>query len=96
MPGAFNLYSYRRNSLQQKTATLQHATHTKTHTFLKRYAGKKRGDEMVKIKVSYTDEYELHALKLRLGTYVDKVKIPKVQKGKFKKAYIDLKGCHVV
>lgn len=51
---------------------------------------------MVKIKVSYTDEYELHALKLRLGTYVDKVKIPKVQKGKFKKAYIDLKDCHVV
>lgn len=51
---------------------------------------------MVKIKVSYEHDYELHALKLRLGTYVDKVKIPKVQKGKFKKAYIDLKECHVV
>lgn len=51
---------------------------------------------MVKIKVSYDNDYELYALKLRLGAYVDKVKIPKVQKGKFKKAYIDLKDCHVV
>lgn len=51
---------------------------------------------LIKIKVSYEDEHELYALKLRLGAYVDKVKIPKVQKGKFKKAYIDLKGCHMV
>ena len=51
---------------------------------------------LIKIKVSYEHDYELHALKLRLGTYVNKVKISKAQKGKFKKAYIDLKDCHVV
>lgn len=38
---------------------------------------------MVKIKVSYESDYELHALKLRLRAYVDKVKIPKAQKGKW-------------
>lgn len=51
---------------------------------------------MVKIKVSYEHDYELSKLKLRLGSLIEHCKVPKAQKGRFKKAYLDLKDVHEV
>lgn len=47
---------------------------------------------MVKIKISYENDYELHKLKVRLAPMVTAVKIPKEQKGRFKKAYMVLEN----
>ena len=47
---------------------------------------------MVKIKVSYENDYELNKLKIRLAPMITKVKVPKTQNGRFKKAYIELKN----
>lgn len=47
---------------------------------------------MVKIKVSYENDYELHKLKIRLAPMVKFVKVPKEQNGRFKKAYIVLEN----
>lgn len=49
---------------------------------------------MVKIKVSYEHDYELHKLKIRLAPMIKFVKVPKEQKGRFKKAYIVLENVH--
>lgn len=45
----------------------------------------------VKIRVSYEHPEELERLKKRLGQDVKKIKAPKQQEGKFRKAYIELK-----
>lgn len=47
---------------------------------------------MVKIKMSYENDYELHKLKVRLAPMVKKVKIPKEQSGTYKKAYLYLEN----
>lgn len=45
---------------------------------------------MVKIKVSYEHDYELHKIRVKLASMITKVKIPKEQKGAYKKAYLYL------
>lgn len=47
---------------------------------------------MIKIKVSFENERELLSLINRLKPNVLHYKIAKNQKGKFKKAYIELRG----
>lgn len=51
---------------------------------------------MVKIKVSYKNDYELHKVTTRLAPMVKRVKVPKIQKGEYKKAYIELEDVHSV
>lgn len=46
---------------------------------------------MVKIKVSYEHDYELHKLKTKLEPVIKSIKVLRVQKGRYKKAYIELK-----
>lgn len=46
---------------------------------------------MVKIKVSYERPEELKRLMERLGQDVKRIKAPRQQEGKFRKAYIELK-----
>lgn len=46
---------------------------------------------MVKIKVSYEHDYELHKLKTKLEPVVKSIRVSRVQKGRYKKAYIELK-----
>ena len=46
---------------------------------------------MIKIKVSYQDKKELDKIIMLIGDNVEKVKLSKNNKGKFKKAYIYLK-----
>ena len=46
---------------------------------------------MVKIKVSYEHDYELHKLKTKLEPVVKSIRVPRVQKGRYKKAFIELK-----
>ena len=38
---------------------------------------------MVKIKVSYKNDYELHKVTTRLAPMVKRVKVPKIQKGEY-------------
>ena len=45
----------------------------------------------VKIKVSYERPEELERLKEQLGQTVKRIKEPRKQHGRFRKAYIDLK-----
>lgn len=45
----------------------------------------------VKIKVSYERPEELKRLLEKLGADVKRTKAPRVQEGRFKKAYIELK-----
>lgn len=51
---------------------------------------------MVKIKVSYKNDYELHKVTTRLAPMIKRIKIPKEQKGAYKKAYIELENVHSV
>jgi len=51
---------------------------------------------MVKIKVSYEHESELYKLKRRLEPNVKSVKKSNNQRGRYKKAYIELENMHVV
>ena len=51
---------------------------------------------MVKIKVSYEHESELYKLKRRLEPNVKSVKKSSNQRGRFKKAYIELNNMHAV
>lgn len=51
---------------------------------------------MVKIKISYKNDYELHKVTTRLAPMVKRVKVPKTQKGEYKKAYIELENVHSV
>ncbi len=46
---------------------------------------------MVKIKVSYSEEKELNEITNLLELKIDKIKIPKQNKGEYKKAYIEFK-----
>lgn len=46
---------------------------------------------MIKIKVSYEHPEELQRLIRHLGQDVKKIKAPRQQDGKFRKAYIELK-----
>lgn len=46
----------------------------------------------VRIKASYTDEAELDRLLQRLAPEVERCKLSKEQKGKYKRAYIDWSG----
>ncbi len=43
----------------------------------------------VRIKVSYTEELELAKLQRRLAPGIERCSLPRVQKGKHKRAYID-------
>lgn len=43
----------------------------------------------VRIKVSYTDELELAKLQRRLAPGIERCSLPREQKGKHKRAYID-------
>ena len=52
---------------------------------------RKEVNNMVKIKVSYEHDYELHKLKTKLDSVVKSIRVPRVQKGRYKKAYIELK-----
>lgn len=52
---------------------------------------RKEVKNMVKIKVSYEHDYELHKLKTKLEPVVKSIRVPRVQKGRYKKAYIELK-----
>ena len=47
---------------------------------------------MIKIKVSFENERELLSLINRLKPNVLKYKVSKNEKGKYKKAYIELRG----
>lgn len=51
---------------------------------------------MVKIKVSYEHDYELHKIRVRLAPMIKRIKIPKEQKGAYKKAYIELENVRSV
>lgn len=51
---------------------------------------RKEVNNMVKIKVSYEHDYELHKLKTKLEPVVKSIRVPRVQKGRYKKAYIEL------
>lgn len=44
----------------------------------------------VKIKVSYTDDQELAGVIQLLAPAVQRCKVPKLQKGEYKRAYVDL------
>ena len=57
---------------------------------------KKGSENVVKIKVSYKNDYELHKVTTRLAPMVKRVKVPKTQKGEYKKAYIELENVHSV
>ena len=46
---------------------------------------------MIKIRISYERPEELQRLVERLGHDVKRIKAPKQQEGKFRKAYIELK-----
>lgn len=46
---------------------------------------------MVKIRVSYEYPEELQRLLVRLGKDIKRIRAPGEQKGKFRKAYIELK-----
>ena len=43
----------------------------------------------VRIKASYTDEAELARLQERLAPGVERCRLPREQKGRYKRAYID-------
>lgn len=43
----------------------------------------------VRIKVSYTDELELARLRQRLAPGIERCRLPRVQKGVHRRAYID-------
>lgn len=49
-----------------------------------------KGDGMVKIKVSYEHRRELQRVLEKLGDDVKKIKKPKEQEGRYKKAYIEI------
>lgn len=51
---------------------------------------------MVKIKVSYDHDYELHKIKVRLAPMIKSIKIPREQKGEHKKAYIELEKVRAI
>lgn len=57
---------------------------------------KKGSDRVVKIKVSYKNDYELHKVTTRLAPMVKSVKVAKSPKGEYKKAYIELENVHSV
>lgn len=57
---------------------------------------KKGSDRVVKIKVSYKHESELFRVRRALEPMVKSVKVPKIQKGEYKKAYIELENVHSV
>ena len=57
---------------------------------------KKGSENVVKINVSYKNDYELHKVTTRLAHMVKRVKVPKTQKGVYKKAYIELENVHSV
>ncbi len=44
----------------------------------------------VKVKVSYTDEQELAGVIRLLAPAVQRCKVPRLQEGKYKRAYIEL------
>lgn len=46
---------------------------------------------MVKIKISYEHPEELQRIIKKLGQDVKRIKKPKDQEGRFRKAYIDIK-----
>lgn len=62
----------------------------------KRKTDIERSKSMVKIKVSYEHESELYKLKRRLEPNVKSVKKSNNQRGRYKKAYIELENMHVV
>ena len=69
----------------------------KSDTLLLRIVKEKKGSEnVVKIKVSYEHDYELHKIRVRLAPMIKRIKIPKEQKGAYKKAYIELENVHSV
>ena len=57
---------------------------------------KKGSENVVKIKVSYEHDYELHKIRVRLAPMIKRVKVPKTQNGEYKKAYIELENVHSV
>lgn len=46
---------------------------------------------MVKIKISYEHPEELQRIVEKLGKDVKRIKLPKIQEGRFRKAYIEIK-----
>ena len=46
---------------------------------------------MVKIKISYERPEELQRILEKLGKDAKRIKAPKIQEGKFRKAYIEFK-----
>lgn len=75
---------YRHKSIYPKMYTLSNRKP-------RRYRGNQRkGDSMIKITVSYSEQEELQKVLRLLKPHSYKIKLPKTKKGEYKKAYITL------